>query len=248
MIRFFRKIRLRLLAENRVSKYLLYAIGEILLVVIGILIAFQVDTWNDLRKKQEDEHKILTELHTTLIGDLGHQEDMIRINKASRESIAYLLAYLDGAVVYTDSLPHHFTRAHGRAHALARAHAYENAKNNGLEFLQTDSLKELLTWTYEVNTDWLDELNIRNNLYENNVVIPILTELFDVVNITDINRDLNESMRPWNLDSLKLNRTYFNILRTSDYKRREFLYFQQRRYRRMLRLKALLEQELNRHN
>lgn len=50
MLRFFRKIRQHLLTDNKFNKYLLYAIGEILLVVIGILIAFQVDNWNEKRK------------------------------------------------------------------------------------------------------------------------------------------------------------------------------------------------------
>ena len=52
MHRFFRTLRQRLLTENRFSKYLLYAIGEILLVVIGILIALQVDNWNEQRKSE----------------------------------------------------------------------------------------------------------------------------------------------------------------------------------------------------
>ena len=47
MLRFFRKIRQGLLPDNKFSKYLLYAIGEILLVVIGILIALQVSNWNE---------------------------------------------------------------------------------------------------------------------------------------------------------------------------------------------------------
>ena len=51
MIKFFRKIRQQLLTENKFSKYLLYAIGEIVLVVIGILLALQINTWNDNRKK-----------------------------------------------------------------------------------------------------------------------------------------------------------------------------------------------------
>ena len=53
MLRFFRTLRQRLLAENRVNRYLLYAVGEILLVVIGILIALQIDNWNEDRKQQE---------------------------------------------------------------------------------------------------------------------------------------------------------------------------------------------------
>jgi hypothetical protein len=54
MFRFLRQIRQRLLTDNKFSKYLLYAIGEILLVVIGILIALQVDNWN---KKNEDDRR-----------------------------------------------------------------------------------------------------------------------------------------------------------------------------------------------
>jgi hypothetical protein len=50
MIKFFRKIRQQLLIENKFSKYLLYAIGEIVLVVIGILIALSINNWNEKRK------------------------------------------------------------------------------------------------------------------------------------------------------------------------------------------------------
>ncbi|WP_296383053.1 DUF6090 family protein [Winogradskyella sp.] len=62
MIKFFRKIRQKLLSENKFSKYLLYAIGEIILVVIGILIALQINTWNELRKKEDLEKQVLKSL------------------------------------------------------------------------------------------------------------------------------------------------------------------------------------------
>ena len=52
MIKFFRKIRQRMLTENKFNKYLLYATGEIILVVIGILIALQVNNWNEERKQK----------------------------------------------------------------------------------------------------------------------------------------------------------------------------------------------------
>jgi hypothetical protein len=57
MIKFFRKIRQGLLTENKFSKYLIYAIGEIILVVIGILIALSINTWNDQKKNTESEHR-----------------------------------------------------------------------------------------------------------------------------------------------------------------------------------------------
>ena len=57
MIKFFRHIRLKLLAGNRLSQYLIYAVGEIVLVVIGILLALSINQWNQERtnlKKAED--------------------------------------------------------------------------------------------------------------------------------------------------------------------------------------------------
>ena len=62
MIKFFRKIRQKLLSENKFSKYLLYAIGEIILVVIGILIALQINTWNEGQKSLKDENLYLSRL------------------------------------------------------------------------------------------------------------------------------------------------------------------------------------------
>ena len=67
MIKFFRKIRQNLLVENKFSKYLIYAIGEIVLVMIGILIALQVNNWNENRKAEEKELKLLIELKDDLI-------------------------------------------------------------------------------------------------------------------------------------------------------------------------------------
>ena len=74
MIKFFRKIRQRLLTENppkgqagKFSKYLLYAIGEIVLVVIGILIALSINNWNQNRIAQQEENK----WYAKMIGDLN---------------------------------------------------------------------------------------------------------------------------------------------------------------------------------
>ena len=56
MIKFFRRIRQNMIKENRASKYMLYAIGEIVLVVIGILFALQINNWNidQIKNKQTE--------------------------------------------------------------------------------------------------------------------------------------------------------------------------------------------------
>jgi hypothetical protein len=62
MIKIFRKIRQNMIKENKASKYLLYAIGEIILVVIGILIALQLNNWNENAKQSRIEQHYLVAL------------------------------------------------------------------------------------------------------------------------------------------------------------------------------------------
>ena len=70
MIKFFRKIRQKLLSENKFSKYLLYAIGEIVLVVIGILIALQINNWNESRKQEVEQIKLLQNFKNSIVSDI----------------------------------------------------------------------------------------------------------------------------------------------------------------------------------
>ncbi len=63
MLRFFRVIREKLLLQGKVRAYLLYAVGEILLVVIGILIALQVNNWNEERRSEKEAGELLSSLH-----------------------------------------------------------------------------------------------------------------------------------------------------------------------------------------
>ncbi|RRQ48124.1 hypothetical protein DZC72_10375 [Maribacter algicola] len=69
MIKFFRKIRQNLLEEGKTSKYLKYAIGEIVLVVIGILIALQINNWNEERKSKNLEISYLKNLKEDVKSD-----------------------------------------------------------------------------------------------------------------------------------------------------------------------------------
>ncbi len=80
MIKFFRKIRQRLLSENKFSKYLLYAIGEIILVVIGILIALQINNWNEVRNEKIVELGYMQNLLEDLHNDIGLYEDIEKKN------------------------------------------------------------------------------------------------------------------------------------------------------------------------
>ncbi|MBT8275167.1 MAG: hypothetical protein KJO39_03400 [Bacteroidia bacterium] len=94
MIKFFRKIRQRLLTENKFSKYLLYAFGEIILVVIGILIALWVNKWNQENNEHRIGEDLLTRIHRDLVQDTINFRSVIVRNEALREDLKELLADL----------------------------------------------------------------------------------------------------------------------------------------------------------
>ncbi len=83
MLKFFRKIRQRLIAEQKISNYLLYALGEIVLVVIGILIALAINNANEQRIKREKEQVYLKGLKEEFETSKLKLEELIRFNRNS---------------------------------------------------------------------------------------------------------------------------------------------------------------------
>ena len=71
MLPFFRKIRYRLAEDNQFLKYSRYAIGEIVLVVVGILIALYINNWNEERNKRREFDQILVEVEQELIRNIN---------------------------------------------------------------------------------------------------------------------------------------------------------------------------------
>ena len=84
MIKLFRKIRQNLIMENKTSKYFKYAIGEIVLVVIGILIALQVNNWNEVRKESKQEIYLLNQLRQEFQADSSLVNSYIRLTKLKK--------------------------------------------------------------------------------------------------------------------------------------------------------------------
>ena len=80
MTRFFRKIRIKLLNENKFAKYLIYAFGEVLIVIIGILIAIQINGWNNDRIQAKKEVAYIEEIRKSLLQDLNYIDFIIAYN------------------------------------------------------------------------------------------------------------------------------------------------------------------------
>jgi Family of unknown function (DUF6090) len=95
MIKFFRKIRQNLLSEGKTGKYLKYAIGEIILVVIGILIALSINNWNEKKKGKEELNQYLSSLKENIKEDIQVLDSLTKrreviINHSKKERLNFL--------------------------------------------------------------------------------------------------------------------------------------------------------------
>ena len=94
MIKFLRHMRKNLLNEGKTSRYIKYAIGEIILVVIGILIALAVNNWNQQKKDRRLGKDLIGRIHADLVQDTLYFRQTIQQNKLLREDIKDLLSRL----------------------------------------------------------------------------------------------------------------------------------------------------------
>ena len=110
MARIFNTIRQRLLNENRFSRYLVYAIGEIVLVMVGILLALQVNNWNNDRANRAKEVKYLGGLKADLQTDLVNLKEFMVDKDVKATSALRLLRLVDpvsaAEIHFADSVTH----------------------------------------------------------------------------------------------------------------------------------------------
>ena len=246
MLKFFRKIRQKLINEGNLKRYLIYEIGEILLVVIGILIALQINNSNEKGKRTEYEFHLLQELKISIESNIKHSKWLIQSNKGAEESCQILLSHLNQGMAYHDSLNFHFNRSLAWFKGIFEFYAYENTKNHGLEFIKNDTLRRLLPRIYEFRVNWITTMESRQQDYNNSIVTPFMTEHFNSSK-TLFQKGINTSDKiiPTNYDQLKNNKIYKNILQTSLTRREMDVFHQTRLKSQMERALNLLTRELD---
>ena len=147
MIKFFRHIRKSLLMENKTSKYFKYAIGEIILVVIGILIALQINTWNENRKEKLEENAILQNLNDEFSANkklLDSSKSVTAIAKSAGfkimslfgKSETYISKYNTDSLLYVVLEPGEFRASENTINDLIQS--------GRLKLIQNKNLKRLL--------------------------------------------------------------------------------------------------------
>jgi hypothetical protein len=184
MIKFFRKIRQNLIMENKISKYLLYAIGEIVLVVIGILIALQINNWNENKKASNSEKVILIGLKSEFQNNLATVDSTIQVNKNVSQACTLLTEIirsnqLEEKAKTVDSL---ILRTLMFSSFDANTGVADEILNSGkLELIKSEIIRDRITgWTGQLN-DIEEDVEFRFVNY-NQSLIPFLSEHFPLAN------------------------------------------------------------------
>lgn len=151
MLPFFRKIRYRLAKDNQFFKYSRYAIGEIVLVVIGILIALQINNWNERQKMRILERETLLEILeniTEIETDLIEAIERVKLQNKFTDTILSLIE--------TKSRdPELFGRSLHRAvldpftNIQIKKVGYETLKNRGVDIIRNKEVKNSILHLYE---------------------------------------------------------------------------------------------------
>lgn len=204
MIFLLRNIRQKLLSNNKVATYLLYAIGEIILVVIGILIAVNIDNWNEANQRKELENKLLEEM----ISDLALQADDILINinthQASMASCKVIRNTLLEERPYHDTLSQHFVRVYNFTIFHSKNGAYKMLETQGISLISDDHLRAQITNYFDISIPF--QLEIQQ------VTIKQIQAASE--NHLKLFKNLNwaEPMEPWDYQSLAKNKEYISWL------------------------------------
>ena len=172
MINFFRKIRKQLADDNKPLKYLRYAIGEILLVVIGILIALQINNWNEERKDKKLEVVVLNDIRDNIHRNNQLIKETIttidQINVSADSIRAYLISDGSRPLVFTNNISEALRS--GTFLFRLNTDGYESLKSTGFTILDNEGLKDRILNLFEVTYGLVaTNHNFANSLYLSDV-------------------------------------------------------------------------------
>lgn len=233
-MKFFRRIRYDLMGKNKIGKYLKYAIGEIALVMIGILLALQVNNWNEHRKLQHEELNLLLEVKSNFEVTLLNFKNDLLFNQNTIHQYEKIKHYIEEDLPYNRELDTAFGMLKRWRSPYPIYTAYTTLKTKGLDVISNASLRNKIVNMneYEFTTLITDYDKAEWILYQE-VVLPFYSKHLRIY------RENSSTLaKPTDFENLKDNDELSNLLELLINERKNGL----KRYNKiMLDIKDLIE-------
>lgn len=193
---------------GKTTKYFKYAIGEIILVVIGILIALQINNWNEANKNAKREHAFLTNLQKDLRSDSLRLKD---IKEKLKIAVSYKRVFereMEGTVTDPDSLTAHFMKQYNLLiDFVPNSTSVDELSNNGFNLISSPSLRRQIVSIYNTYDELILKLKIGQGKGQS-----IVNYVSDKVE--NINSPTESEIRNLLKDKFYVNQTHMNFLST----------------------------------
>ena len=240
MIRFFRSIRRTLFAEGKAANYTGYAIGEILLIVVGILIAVQISNWNEARKTAAKEIEILNSIKAELESDLNFLAIVTNIHEEIISSSSVIIRYMEEDLPYDKSLSQHFFKSSNSSIRLYSTAAFETLKSLGVDLISNDSLRQQIIQLYDSWYPYMDSFQDNlENLWRVRINEGYRGRFEEAINFSGPSDDTGDGlMAPIDFEALKKDTTYMYDIKTIQNQHR--FYLEQHCYKMKTRVEELV--------
>ena len=189
MITIFRKTRQKLISENNMGKYFKYALGEIILVMIGILLALQVNNWNEDRKDRIKEKAILKELHKDFKKNLQQFNNITNVHTKSLRGSTQFKKYINhpNPIKVKDSIGKYYFLAFNGVSFNPSNGIVESLISSGeYKLIKNDTLRNYLISWKDALQDYIEEEEVSNKFWSEKIE-PFLIEDGDLVNLSSHN-------------------------------------------------------------
>ena len=203
-----------MISNNKITKYLIYAIGELFLVVLGILIALQINKWNDNRVSKKEAQKLYVNLKRDLQDDIEQldfnivqtQERNVRI-----DSIISILASPDNSKL-PQFMRYQIGLIYDNYFSTSRSTFDEAVASGKINLIAVDSIRKKLFQYYALNSN--NRNNDNSNFYvTNQLILPIITkEIFATQQGIQVMSQKSFDLPPIDLNELAKNQSYFQAL------------------------------------
>ncbi len=199
-----------MLIENKTGRYLKYAIGEIILVMIGILLALQVNTWNNNRELKKEEFKVMKSLHQEFSENLIKFDSAYKFHLRRKKSIETVLS-INLESISTDSLLLLYKRVNRNYTFDPFQGIYNSVINSGkIELISNDKLKNKIARIQDLLIDYQEEEHDTKNTAIQKLFPFLLKQPLVRFNYKSDNKEITT-------ESIQIKENYIKILQSQEY-------------------------------